>query len=55
LFKRIFRLETTDWIYSDGKALWIEVICDDNEIRVKRPSDEEAEAILERLLKKGRG
>jgi len=53
VFKRIFKLDSTDWIYSDGKALWIEVQCDDKEIRVKRPSDEEAEKILERLLKKG--
>jgi len=46
--KRVFRLESGDWVYSDGKRFMVKVKCDDK-IRLEEPTKEEAEEILEKL------
>lgn len=52
MLKRVFKLESTDWIYSDGRSLWIEVSCDDVEIRLRKLSEKEGEKVLEEIAKR---
>ncbi len=49
MFKRLFKLENGDWVYSDGKTLWVEVVYDDEEIHLKKPSKKENEEIVGKL------
>ena len=49
VFKRLFKLENGDWVYSDGKTLWIEILYDEDEIHLRKPLKKESEEIVGEL------
>ena len=51
MFKKIFKLENADWVYSNGSKFMIEVEVNDDDIRLREPTREECEEILKHLLK----
>jgi len=48
-FRRVFKINDTQWVYSDGNVLLIEADIDDDIIRLREATYGESEKILERL------
>ena len=48
-FKRVFKINSITWIYSDGNMLLVEVEADDDMIRLREPTCRESEKILEKI------